>query len=141
MATVHDRLGGRLIELLIPFEFQGRKIEQIALKPICFDHMLRWQQGAFQSSLALLVALSGENEATLRMVRYPDADRVLAAMMEMLPDAIRTDITNGVIPKPLGPAIQGNGAEPPGYPAGRVLNPTGDADDDAHEPFTGLTEK
>lgn len=108
-----DRLGGRNIELLIPFEHQGRKIEVIHLKAIMFDHTLRWQQGAFASSLALLAALSGENETTLRMIRYPDVDRVLGAMMEMLPEVIRTDITNGVIPKAAEPAPMANGPVPP----------------------------
>lgn len=138
MATVIDRLGGRVIELYLPFEHQGRKIEFIRLKPIMFDHMLRWQQGAFASSLQLLVALSGEDESTLRMVRYPDVDRVLGAMMEMLPEAIRSDITSGVIPKgPAQPAV-GNGQvpEPPGQQPWAQPEPA-----EEPEPFTGINEK
>lgn len=124
--------------MFIPFETQGRKIEAVTLKAVCFDHLLRWQRGQFQSSLALLVALSGESEAVIRMLRYPDTDRVLDAMMGMLPEAIRTDITNGVIPKPVGlENIQGNG----GQRSDERIMPVGPTpDDDAHEPFSGLTE-
>lgn len=123
-----DRIGGRTIELLIPYEHQGRKIEVIHLKPIMFDHMLRWQQGAFASSLVLLVAISGETESTLRMLRYPDVDRVLDAMMSMLPDAIRQDIVNGVIPK--GPAPPAEIPETMNGPA--APEPTLD------QPFAGI---
>lgn len=132
MGVAYNRLGGRTIELLIPFECMGRKIEAITLKPIVFDHVLRWQQGAFPSSLALLGALSGENESTLRMLRYPDVDRVLGAMMDMLPDGIRNDITSGVVPQAKAPpqsAAVNNGLdlEPP--PA------------NVEEPFIGLNDK
>jgi len=132
MAATYDRLGGRTIELLIPFETQGRKIDAIHLKAVMFDHTLRWQRGAFASSLALLAALSGENEGVLRMLRYPDVDRVLGAMMDMLPEAIRNDITAGVIPKaapaPLETAAaQGNGNP---YESERPQS--------EEEPFTGI---
>jgi hypothetical protein len=103
MATMHDRQGGHSIELLIPFEHQGRKIEAIQLKPFLFDHTLRWQRGAFPTSLSLLAALTGENEGTLRLLRYPDVDRVLAQMMAMAPAHIRDAIYSGQIPEPREP--------------------------------------
>jgi hypothetical protein len=106
MATIHDRKGGRSVELLIPFEHLGKTVDVIHLKPVLFDHTLRWQQGEFRSSLALLAALTGERETTLRLLRYPDADRVLASMFDMLPAAIQADINAGQIPR-------GDGAQPP----------------------------
>ena len=106
MATIHDRKGGRSVELLIPFEHLGKTVDVIHLKPVLFDHTLRWQQGEFPSSLALLAALTGERETTLRLLRYPDADRVLATMFDMLPSAIQADINAGQIPR-------GDGARPP----------------------------
>jgi hypothetical protein len=99
MPTIQDRKGGRSVELLIPFEHLGKTVDAIHLKPILFDHTLRWQQGEFPSSLALLAALTGEREPTLRLLRYPDADRVLAAMFDMLPAAIQADINAGQIPR------------------------------------------
>jgi hypothetical protein len=98
MATIHDSKGGRVVELLIPFEHLGKTFSAIHIKPILFDHTLRWQSGAFRNSLALLASLTGEREATLRMLRYPDADRVVNAMFEMLPDAIRADVLSGQVP-------------------------------------------
>jgi hypothetical protein len=107
MATIHDRKGGRSVELLMPFEHLGKTIDVIHLKPVLFDHTLRWQQGEFASSLALLAALTGERETTLRLLRYPDADRVLATMFDMLPAAIQADINTGQIPRGEGrPAAQ-----------------------------------
>jgi hypothetical protein len=103
MATVHERKGGRSVELLIPFEHLGKTVDVIHLKPVLFDHTMRWQQGEFPSSLALLATLSGERETTLRLLRYPDADRVLAAMFDMLPAAIQADINAGQIPRGDGP--------------------------------------
>ena len=105
MATTHDAKGGRTIELLIPFEHLGKKYEAIHFKPIMFDHLLRWQHGDFPSSLALMSALSGESEMTLRMLRYPDADRVMAAMFDMLPEPIRNDIVNGQVPRAAAPPV------------------------------------
>jgi hypothetical protein len=103
MATIHDRKGGRSVELLIPFEHLGKTIDVIHIKPVLFDHTLRWQQGEFRSSLALLATLTGERESTLRLLRYPDADRVLATMFDMLPAAIQADINTGQIPRGEGP--------------------------------------
>lgn len=109
MATIHDRKGGRSVELLIPFEHLGKTVDVIHLKPVLFDHTLRWQQGEFSSSLALLAVLTGERETTLRLLRYPDADRVLATMFDMLPAAIQADINTGQIPR-------GDGARPAARP-------------------------
>lgn len=144
-AETLNKSGGRVIELFIPFETQGRKIEAITLKAVCFDHLLRWQRGQFQSSLALLVALSGESEAVIRMLRYPDADRVLEAMMGMLPDSMKNDIAGGVIPKAVGLSdIQGNGVEPPPHyrePPMPDAPAPDDQEPEAPELFSGVTEK
>jgi hypothetical protein len=125
MAIVHDRKGGRSVELLIPFDHAGKTFDAVHLKPILLDHQLRWQQGHFASSLALLAAVSGESEGTSRMLRYPDADRVLAALFEMLPESIRADITSGQIPNP----------------AARPRAPEADVEPQGpEEAFTGLSD-
>ena len=93
-----NRDGSRKVELLIPFEHLGLKYDSITLRPVLFDHVLRWQAGEFRSAVHLLAVLTGQQEATLRMLRYPDPDRVIAAMIEMLPTAIRTDVVEGKIP-------------------------------------------
>jgi hypothetical protein len=157
MASSQDSHGGRVIELFIPFTHAGKKYEVIKLKAVMLDHTLRWQQGAFRTSLALLAALSGENETTLRMLRYPDVDRVLGAMMDMLPEAIRNDIAQGVIPQAQPGVISPNGSRAAG---GETSSPslggeTGSvsmtapaperSDDNSvtseDDPFTGIAEK
>jgi hypothetical protein len=101
--SVYDRKGGRRVELLIPFEHLGKTVDAINLRPILFDHTLRWQQGEFRTSVALLAHLAGEPESVIKMLRYPDADRVFAVMMDMLPALIRLDIDAGQVPIATGP--------------------------------------
>jgi|HubBroStandDraft_3_1064219.scaffolds.fasta_scaffold14641_2 hypothetical protein len=132
MATIHDRKGGRSVELLIPFEHMGKTVDVIHVKPILFDHTLRWQQGEFATSLALLAVLTGERETTLRMLRYPDADRVLATMFDMLPAAIQADINTGQIPR--GP----NGARPAAPPPDEAIDPGAIAPEEPEEPEESL---
>jgi hypothetical protein len=99
-----NKTGGCTIELLIPFQHLGKEYTAITIKPVMFDHTLRWQAGDFKSAVDLLASLTGEKEATLRMIRYPDIDRVWALMMTMIPDAIGADIREGRIPRKPGEA-------------------------------------
>jgi hypothetical protein len=90
--------GGRVVELLCPFEHLGRPINEVRFKPVELDHLLRWQAGEFGSSMALMAVLADEEQGTLRALTFPDADRVLAEFMMHLPAAIRADIESGRIP-------------------------------------------
>lgn len=99
MAT-YGRDGSVVVELLIPFETRGVRREQIRFRPYVWDYTLRWQAGEFKSSVALLAAMTNEDEMTLRMLRYPDVDRVMSTMMVIIPDSIRNDILEGRIPVP-----------------------------------------
>jgi hypothetical protein len=93
-----DKTGGRTVHLFIPFDQNGKKIESISFAPLRLGHVLRWNEGAWKSSLDLMVELSGVDESILRDVRYPDAERVTDAFMAILTPEIRDDITNGRIP-------------------------------------------
>jgi hypothetical protein len=93
-----DKTGGRTIQLYIPFEFNKRKIETITLAPLRLGHVLRWNEGAWKTMIELLVELAGVEEAVIRELRYPDADRVIDAFMALLTPEIRNDIVNGQIP-------------------------------------------
>jgi hypothetical protein len=95
---VHDKTGGRTVHLLIPFEVMGKKIESITFAPVRFGHTMRWGDGDWKTSLALLVELAGVEEAVIRELRYPDADRVMEVFLGMLPADIREDVTNGRVP-------------------------------------------
>jgi hypothetical protein len=94
----HHATGGRTIELFVPFEHNKKRIESITLAPLRFGHALRWSEGAWKSMVELLVELAGVEEAIIRELRYPDADRVMEAFMGMLTPEIRDDLTNGRIP-------------------------------------------
>ena len=96
---VHDKTGGRTVHLLIPFEVKGKKIEAITFAPVRFGHTMRWADGDWKSSFELLVELAGVEDAVIRELRYPDAERVMEVFLGMLPTDIREDITNGRIPQ------------------------------------------
>lgn len=93
-----DKSGGRTIHLFIPFEYKGKKVESIVLQPLRFGHVLRWAKGDWPGALEFMTELAGVDEAVMRDLRYPDADRVMESFMNMLPNDIRNDITEGRIP-------------------------------------------
>jgi len=94
----NNKTGGRTIELFIPFELDGKTVDRITLSPFRFGDMLRWTEGEFKNSFALLVEMSGVSEGVIRNLRYPDADRMMEAFLAMLPNDLRDDIANGRIP-------------------------------------------
>lgn len=98
MSTTATKGGGRRIELFVPFDFIGERVEAIDIAPAKLDHLLKWQAGKYRTTLALLAELTGHNEATLRQVTFPDADRMMAEFMVVLPEGIRADIQSGRIP-------------------------------------------
>lgn len=93
-----DKNGGRTVHLFIPFEYNGKAITQIALAPLRLGHVLRWNEGAWKTSIELLVELAGVDEAVIRELRYPDADRVMDSFMALLTPEIRNDVVDGRIP-------------------------------------------
>jgi hypothetical protein len=103
-----DKSGGRRIELFIPFDYEGKMVEAVEIGAPQFDHVIRWQQGEYKNAVALLSAMSGMTQVCLRKLRYPDAERVFAAFMDMLPDVIRADVQAGVAPRGAEPAEEPN---------------------------------
>jgi hypothetical protein len=103
-----DKSGGRRIELFIPFDYEGKMVEAVEICAPQFDHVIRWQEGEYKSALALLSAMSGITQVCLRKLRYPDAERVFAAFMDMLPDVIRADVQAGLAPRGAEPAEEPN---------------------------------
>lgn len=93
-----DKLGGRTVELLIPFEWQGRKIEEISFAPVRYDHSMRWSKGEYKSLNGLMAELAGMSEETLRQIRHPDFDRVMTEFMIHLPEDIRAWTSRGEVP-------------------------------------------
>ncbi len=96
----HSKAGGRIVELYIPFQFKGKAIEAITLSPVRFGDTIRWGEGAWKSSVELLTELAGVEEAIIRELRYPDADRVMEAFISLLPPEMRDDVATGRVPVP-----------------------------------------
>jgi len=129
-----DKSGGRSIQLFIPFEFNNKKIEAITLAPLRLGHVIRWNEGAWKTSIELLVELAGVDQAIIRELRYPDADRVMDSFMALLTPEIRADIAEGRIP------IKDEFGGPEKEPT-RVTNGSGDEIDPMlHAPGVPLPE-
>lgn len=95
------RDGSRKVELFIPFKSHaGQEITEITLAPVTLETFTRWQEGRFETALALLADLAGLPLTTVQQIRYPDADRVMAEFGYHLPLVIREDVENGRIPIP-----------------------------------------
>jgi hypothetical protein len=86
----------------------------------------------------LLVELAGVEEAIIRDLRYPDADRVLDQFMQLLTPEIRDDVVNGRIPLKVETLDA-----PPEPDVGRVTNGSGNLEFDPatmHGPGAPLPE-
>ena len=59
---VHNKTGGRTIELFIPFDHGGKKIESITFAPFRLGHAMRWSAGDWKTSIELMVELAGVDE-------------------------------------------------------------------------------
>jgi len=119
----HNKFGGRTVELFIPFEFNGKKIESIVLAPFQLGHVLLWNEGHWKTQFDLMVELAGVDAAVLRQLRYPDADRVMEAFFAVITPEIRQDIADGRVPQKAEPETEapkvtnGSGQPiPPGVP-------------------------
>lgn len=97
MVTV-DKMGGRTVELFIPYDWQGKKIERIVFKPLKLINTEMWLKGSYKSIMHLMSDLSDLPEETLRQLYYPDADRVMAEFVNLLPDEIKSWVIKGQVP-------------------------------------------
>ena len=98
------RSGARTVELLMPFEYVGATIAEVAIGPFLLDHTMRWKEAEYKNWLALMVEVSTINgeqatEEKIRLLRYPDVDRVVRVFLEVLPAEIRSAVVDGTWPK------------------------------------------
>lgn len=129
----YDKMGGRTVELFLPFEHKGKKVKAITFSPIRFDHTLRWQNGEWKSVLGLMAAVADVDEEALRNVAYPDTDRMMDAFVGMLPSEIRdtlgTNQTASMPPPPPQPEpVMTNGGTDPMAPSFQMDTPDQPAD-------------
>lgn len=127
-----QRSGVRTVELFIPYEFQGIKVEAVSIGPLTLDHTQRWKQGAFADWFALLTEMA-VNATTgkpmraddLRQLRYPDADRVIDNFGELLPVEIKQAMAGNFWPTraDLAPQELAGPAPVPGAAMGGTMQP------------------
>ena len=102
---------------------------------------MRWAEGAWKSSFELMVELAGVEDAVMRDLRYPDAERVMEVFLGMLPLDIRNDVVDGRIPEKReevqpqqadeqeAPPVTNGGGQPqpvmPGAPMPPMMGETG----------------
>jgi hypothetical protein len=109
----HNKMGGRTIELFIPFEFNKKQYDAITFGPLKLGHVMLWNEGHWPSMLEFMAELADIEVTILRELRYPDADRVTETFMSMLTPEIRNDVEVGRVPqKPIEekPPIVTNGS-------------------------------
>jgi hypothetical protein len=70
----------------------------VEIRPATADHIIRWAQWRIPSTLALLAELSDIPEKTLRQLTSSDFDRVMLAMINVLPPLIKADWEQGQRP-------------------------------------------
>jgi hypothetical protein len=93
------RLGGRVIELYIPFDYEGERIDAISFGPWKLDYTLKWKAGEFSDVLSVVSMLAGiEDVKLIRELREVDNSRVMTSFFDMVPAEIRKDIAEGTIP-------------------------------------------
>jgi|ERR1044072_907100 hypothetical protein len=99
-----QRDGARTVELLIPYESNGHKIDSITLGPYVFDHTLRWRKADYKDWFTMMVDMSSCHgrqllEEDVRLMRYPDVDRVTQNFIEMLPQDIKEALATSSWPE------------------------------------------
>ena len=92
------RTGGWMVELAVPIKVGNKDVTEIEIKAPTISILTRWQSGAIASSMALLSELCGIPEQSLVNIAYPDADRVLMALFNVVPQPIKSDFTAGARP-------------------------------------------
>lgn len=95
-------MGGRRVELYVPFKHNNKWVKSIDLAPLTLGHTMRWQKGEYHDSIAMLTEIAGVAPEVIQGLRYPDADRVLHTFLEMLPQEVRDDVINNQLPQPAG---------------------------------------
>lgn len=96
----HTKKGGRRVELLLPFSFDGLQIEAIEFEPFSWGDTEDWNEGKYASATDLMFKLAGISRDLFRCVKYPDVERVVMQFMDMLPAEVRDAIASNNIPLP-----------------------------------------
>ena len=89
--------GSWAVELMHPVVHDGQTISSVVVHPVRFEQTIKWGRREYPSQLALLAELSQLPERVLRLLQYPDVDRVLIAMTGVLPASIAVDMRDNPV--------------------------------------------
>jgi hypothetical protein len=92
------RSGGWCVELQYPLRGHAGDISAIEIRRPTGDHVIRWGEGAIVSLLALLSELSDVPEKLLRQLPSNEFDRVIFALLQTIPAAMKADLEKGERP-------------------------------------------
>lgn len=88
-----------MIELQQPLKLgPSKEIAAIEIRPTTADHMIRWGQQKIPSTLALLSELCDVPERALRQLPSHDFDRVMQALIAVMPAVMKVDFEQGQRP-------------------------------------------
>ena len=73
----------------------SKEISQLEIRPTTADQMIRWGQGKIPSTLALLSELCDVPEKVLRQLPSGDFDRVMMALINIMPAVMKADFEQG----------------------------------------------
>jgi hypothetical protein len=85
------RDGSWVVELIVPLHHNGADISQLVIRPATMEHVARWadKDNPIPSIMALMAELTNIPERVLKLIQYPDADRLQNVFAVMLPPLIR----------------------------------------------------
>src|SRR5580765_8212745 len=98
MTMTSTREGGRIIQLLRPFKWKGRTYRAVSFAPVRLDQAIKFQDSEYDTALELAAELAGMKLECLRQLTYPDADIVLRAFVDMLPEHMQAAIADATVP-------------------------------------------
>jgi hypothetical protein len=89
------RHGGWCIELQYPLHSHTGEITAIEIRRPTADVIIRWGDRQIHSTLGLLTELCGVPENVLRQLPSDDFDRVLFALLNILPGSLKSELQEG----------------------------------------------
>jgi hypothetical protein len=92
------RDGQFIVELIHPLKRIDGDVTELVIHPLNFQQVIRWQSGEIESRLALVAEATRLPERLLRLLVYPDVNRVMFAFTYTLPVELRENFSNGERP-------------------------------------------
>ncbi|WP_262027561.1 hypothetical protein [Microvirga sp. Mcv34] len=89
---------GKVTKLRAALTFNGETRKAIVFRPFTIGDLVRWKAGEFSSIFNLMEEVSGWSRDQIEAIEFPDAAAVIENFMIHLPEEIRNDVQDGIIP-------------------------------------------